>query len=119
LYISFVDILGEYNTWQDNKTLEEAYEEFTEEFLAQQEEHKALAEECSMFSQKKLPPKQVDPRRFTIHCSIGGKKVEKTLCDLSSRINVMWYHFYERSNTSFFWQYRRKCIEQDQIKEIR
>jgi hypothetical protein len=32
--------------------LEEAYEEFTEEFLAQQEEDKALAEECSMFLQR-------------------------------------------------------------------
>jgi predicted nucleotide-binding protein (sugar kinase/HSP70/actin superfamily) len=57
-------------------TLEEAYEKFNEEFLAQQEEDKKLAEECSSFLQRKLPPKQEDPGIFTIPCHIGGRKIQ-------------------------------------------
>jgi hypothetical protein len=50
-------------------TLEEAYVEFTEEFLAQQEEEDQVAE-C-MFLQRKLPRKQGDPGRFIGELNIG------------------------------------------------
>jgi hypothetical protein len=62
--------------------------EFTEEFLAHQEEE-AQAAECSMFLQRKLPSKQRDPGRFTVPCTIGRMKVNKALCDLGSSIKVI------------------------------
>jgi hypothetical protein len=70
-------------------TLEETYEEFTKEFVDQQEEDKALATECSMFLQKRLLPKREDPGRFSSPCSIGEVKVDQALFDLGSSINVI------------------------------
>jgi hypothetical protein len=70
-------------------TIEDTYEEFTKEFVAQQEEDKALTIECSMFLQKRLLHKREDPGRFSSPCSIGEVKVDQALFDLGSSINVI------------------------------
>ncbi|XP_024984026.1 uncharacterized protein LOC112519939 [Cynara cardunculus var. scolymus] len=49
----------------------------------------ALTKGCSAFMTNKIPPKLKDPRSFTIPCSIGGKEIGKTLCDLGASIKLM------------------------------
>ncbi|KAJ9547040.1 hypothetical protein OSB04_019583 [Centaurea solstitialis] len=49
----------------------------------------ALTKECSALLTNKIPPKMKDPGCFTIPCMIGGKNVEKALCDLGAIINLM------------------------------
>ncbi|XP_022899399.1 uncharacterized protein LOC111412708 [Olea europaea var. sylvestris] len=48
-----------------------------------------LAEECSAILQHKLPLKLKDPRSFTIPCNIGNLYIDKALCDLGTRINLI------------------------------
>ncbi|XP_019173895.1 PREDICTED: uncharacterized protein LOC109169467 [Ipomoea nil] len=48
-----------------------------------------LNEECSAILQSKLPPKLMDPRSFSIPCTIGNTVVDKCLCDLGASINLM------------------------------
>lgn len=40
-------------------------------------ENVALAGECSAIIQHKLPPKLIDPGRFTIPCTIGSLKLAR------------------------------------------
>ncbi|XP_062103792.1 uncharacterized protein LOC133814906 [Humulus lupulus] len=49
----------------------------------------ALTEGCSAMLKSKIPPKLKDPASFTIPCSIGGRDVGRTLCDLGASINLM------------------------------
>lgn len=49
----------------------------------------ALTQECSQFSQRKLPPKLKDPTSFTIPCNIGDYFYGRALCDLGESINSM------------------------------
>ncbi|XP_062118687.1 uncharacterized protein LOC133832343 [Humulus lupulus] len=49
----------------------------------------ALTEGCSAMLKSKIPPKLKDPGSFTIPCSIGGRDVERALCDLGASINLM------------------------------
>ncbi|XP_050897349.1 uncharacterized protein LOC127104192 [Lathyrus oleraceus] len=53
------------------------------------DENVALAEECSTFIPRKLPPKLTDPGRLTIHFSTGSLKVGQELCDLGVNINLI------------------------------
>ncbi|XP_024984065.1 uncharacterized protein LOC112519991 [Cynara cardunculus var. scolymus] len=48
-----------------------------------------LTKECSALLTCKNPPKLKDPGSFTIPCSIGGKEVGHTLCDLGASFNLM------------------------------
>ncbi|XP_073152872.1 uncharacterized protein [Henckelia pumila] len=48
-----------------------------------------LNEECSFVLQKKMPQKLKDPGSFTIHCSIGGSHITRTLCNLEASINLI------------------------------
>ncbi|XP_062089538.1 uncharacterized protein LOC133796074 [Humulus lupulus] len=49
----------------------------------------ALTEGCSAMLKSKIPPKLKDPGSFTIPCSIRGRDVGRTLCDLGASINLM------------------------------
>ncbi|XP_009590495.1 uncharacterized protein [Nicotiana tomentosiformis] len=49
----------------------------------------ALTEECTSRIQSNLPQKLKDPGSFTIQISIGKHAVERALCDLVERINLM------------------------------
>ncbi|XP_038895966.1 uncharacterized protein LOC120084138 [Benincasa hispida] len=49
----------------------------------------ALTYECSALFQNTLPTKIKDPGTFTLPCTIGGKIVGNTLCDLGASINLM------------------------------
>ncbi|XP_070035420.1 uncharacterized protein [Nicotiana tomentosiformis] len=48
-----------------------------------------LTEHCSAILQNKLPQKCGDPRSFTIPCSLGSTKFNKSLCDSGASINLM------------------------------
>lgn len=63
------------------------YAKFMNELLSgkgrlKDDENVVLEEKCNAIIQRKLPPKRIDPIRFTIPCSIGPVKVDHTLCDL-------------------------------------
>ncbi|XP_062104067.1 uncharacterized protein LOC133815227 [Humulus lupulus] len=49
----------------------------------------ALTEGCSAMLWSKIPPKLKDLGSFTIPCSIGGRDVDRALCDLGASINLM------------------------------
>ncbi|XP_062100217.1 uncharacterized protein LOC133806100 [Humulus lupulus] len=49
----------------------------------------ALTEGCSAILKNKIPPKLKDPGSFTIPISIGGRELDKALCDLGASINFM------------------------------
>nr|XP_016458131.1 PREDICTED: uncharacterized protein LOC107781823 [Nicotiana tabacum] len=48
-----------------------------------------LTEHCNAILQNKLPQKCEDPKSFTIPCSLGSTKSEKSLCDMCASINLM------------------------------
>ncbi|XP_070003386.1 uncharacterized protein [Nicotiana sylvestris] len=48
-----------------------------------------LIEHCSAILQNKLPQKCEDPGSFTISCSLGTLKFDKSLCDSGASINLM------------------------------
>ncbi|XP_019261428.1 PREDICTED: uncharacterized protein LOC109239332 [Nicotiana attenuata] len=48
-----------------------------------------LTKHCSAILQNKLPPKCGDTGSFTISCSLGSTKFEKSLCDSGASINLM------------------------------
>ncbi|XP_062103188.1 uncharacterized protein LOC133814211 [Humulus lupulus] len=48
-----------------------------------------LTEGCSAILKNKIPPKLKDPGSFTIPCSIGGRDVGRTLCELGASINLL------------------------------
>lgn len=70
------------------------YDKFMKELLSGKlcltdDENIVLVEECSVITQRTLPPKLIDSGGFTITCSIGPIKVDRDLCDLGSSINLM------------------------------
>ncbi|XP_061364996.1 uncharacterized protein LOC133308393 [Gastrolobium bilobum] len=71
-----------------------SYARFLKESLSKkwkltEDEPVMLTEECSAILQKNMPPKVKDPGSFSIPCTIGKTTIEKVLCDLGARINVM------------------------------
>ncbi|CAL8992774.1 unnamed protein product [Prunus brigantina] len=62
------------------------------------EEHEQvmLLKNTSVVLQRKLPPKLLDPRSFTILCTIGKIKFDKALLDLGASVNLMPYSVYEQ-----------------------
>jgi len=52
-----------------------------------------LNEEFSAILLNKLPSKLNDPRSFSIPCIIRNLKIDKVLCDLGARINLMPLYF--------------------------
>ncbi|MCH98899.1 hypothetical protein A2U01_0019908 [Trifolium medium] len=65
--------------------------------LQEQREQEVLAEECTMFLQRKIPPKREDPGIFTVSCCIG-KATERALCDLGASISLMPLSFLKKWN---------------------
>ncbi|XP_014503058.1 uncharacterized protein LOC106763375 [Vigna radiata var. radiata] len=68
------------------------YKEFLNKLLKKKNLKEETTEEqrdCSVMLQKTLPPKEGDPRSFTIPCNIGEHKIRKALIDLGSNINLM------------------------------
>ncbi|XP_010279661.1 PREDICTED: uncharacterized protein LOC104613515 [Nelumbo nucifera] len=55
----------------------------------------ALNDECSAILLNKLSQKLKDPGSFTIPCTIGSLKINKALCDLGARINLMPYSVFQ------------------------
>lgn len=53
------------------------------------DENTALVKECSAIIQRKLPPKLIDPCRFTIPFSIDSLTIIHALCDLGDIINLV------------------------------
>ncbi|XP_009610242.1 uncharacterized protein [Nicotiana tomentosiformis] len=56
----------------------------------------ALTEECTSRIQSNLPQKLKDPGSFTIQISIGKRAVERALCDLGERINLMLLYVFRQ-----------------------
>lgn len=74
----FMEMLNkiQVNTFREALEQMHVYAKFMKEILSGKQnlkhnENIALAEECSVIIQRKLPPKLTDPSRFTIPCSIG------------------------------------------------
>ncbi|XP_019248424.1 PREDICTED: uncharacterized protein LOC109227681 [Nicotiana attenuata] len=55
-----------------------------------------LTEHCSAILQNKLPQKCGYPGIFTLPCSLGSTKFEKTLCDSGASINIMPLSFFRK-----------------------
>jgi hypothetical protein len=53
-----------------------------------------VGDNLSAIIQRKLPAKCKDPGMFTIPCTIGNTRFEKTMIDLGASINVMPYSIY-------------------------
>ncbi|XP_016549269.2 uncharacterized protein LOC107849135 [Capsicum annuum] len=51
---------------------------------------------CSAIMASTVTKNKEDPEAFTIPCTIGTHKFEKTLCDLGGNINIMPYTIYWR-----------------------
>ncbi|XP_022637912.1 uncharacterized protein LOC106763487 [Vigna radiata var. radiata] len=51
---------------------------------------------CSIITQKSIPPKLKDPGSFTIPCTIGNIAVGKALIDLGASINLMPLSMFEK-----------------------
>ncbi|XP_070002873.1 uncharacterized protein LOC142165882 [Nicotiana tabacum] len=71
-----------------------AYSKFLKEILSNKRRVKEnsvvkLTENCSAIIQNKLPQKSEYPGNFTISCSVGSTKFEKSLCDLCVSINLI------------------------------
>nr|XP_009619978.1 uncharacterized protein LOC104111883 [Nicotiana tomentosiformis] len=71
-----------------------AYAKFLKEILSNKRKVKGilvfkLTEHCSAILQNKLPQKCGDPGSFTIPCSLGSTKFEKSLCDSGASLNLM------------------------------
>ncbi|XP_010243475.1 PREDICTED: uncharacterized protein LOC104587524 [Nelumbo nucifera] len=56
----------------------------------------ALNEECSAILLNKLPQKLKDLGSFTIPCTIGSLKIEKSLCDLGASINLIPFSIFKK-----------------------
>ncbi|XP_062093888.1 uncharacterized protein LOC133799914 [Humulus lupulus] len=56
----------------------------------------ALTKECSSFLQNKLPPKMIDPRSFTITCTIGDSYRGMALYDFGASINLMPVYIFKQ-----------------------
>ncbi|XP_070045483.1 uncharacterized protein [Nicotiana tomentosiformis] len=71
-----------------------AYAKFLKEILSKKQKVEEtsdikLTEHCSAILQNKLPQKCGDLGSFTIPCSLGSTKFEKSLCDSGASINLM------------------------------
>lgn len=53
-----------------------------------------VGENVSVVSQRKIHAKCKDPSMFTIPCTIGNTRFEKTMIDLGAFLNVMPYSIY-------------------------
>ncbi|XP_038880334.1 uncharacterized protein LOC120071976 [Benincasa hispida] len=60
----------------------------------------ALTYECSALFQNNIPTKMKDLGSLTLPCSIRGKKVGNTLCDLGASINLMPLLIFKKLNIS-------------------
>ncbi|XP_062093749.1 uncharacterized protein LOC133799767 [Humulus lupulus] len=56
----------------------------------------ALTEGCSDILKNKIRPKLKDLGSFIIPCSIGGRDVGRTLCDLGASINMMPMYIFKK-----------------------
>ncbi|XP_022020266.1 uncharacterized protein LOC110920363 [Helianthus annuus] len=70
------------------------YPKFMRDFLTHKRKIESiqqvtLSEECSAALLNKLPQKKIDPRSFTIPCSIGGSPISNALADLGASINLI------------------------------
>ncbi|XP_025638733.1 uncharacterized protein [Arachis hypogaea] len=70
------------------------YAEFLKELINKkrswnEKETMVLTQECSAVIQRGLPPKLKDLGSFIISCTIGNITLEKALCNLGARINLM------------------------------
>ncbi|XP_073153028.1 uncharacterized protein [Henckelia pumila] len=77
------------------------YANFLKEILSNKkklEEHAmiSLTENCSALVQNKIPPKQKDPRSFSVPCVINDVQFHKALCDLGASINLMSYSVFRK-----------------------
>ncbi|GJX92452.1 DNA-directed DNA polymerase [Tanacetum coccineum] len=59
-----------------------------------------MNERCSAVLLNKLPPKEKDPRSFTIPCDIGNLHINNALADLGASISLMPYTMYEKLGLS-------------------
>ncbi|XP_038889260.1 uncharacterized protein LOC120079161 [Benincasa hispida] len=80
-----------------------SYVKFLKDILANKRkigknEMVALTYECSALFQNNIPTKMKDPGSFTLACSIGGKEVENSLCDLGASINLMPLSIFKKLN---------------------
>ncbi|XP_070045959.1 uncharacterized protein [Nicotiana tomentosiformis] len=71
-----------------------AYAKFLKEILTKKRKIEEtsivkLTEHCNAILQNKLPQKRGDPWSFTIPCSLGTIKFDKSLCDSAASINLM------------------------------
>ncbi|XP_009767057.1 uncharacterized protein [Nicotiana sylvestris] len=71
-----------------------AYAKFLKEILSNKRKSEEtsvvkLTKHCSSILQNKLPQKYGDPGSFTIPCSLGSIKFEKSMCDLGASINLI------------------------------
>ncbi|XP_019265218.1 PREDICTED: uncharacterized protein LOC109242810 [Nicotiana attenuata] len=78
-----------------------AYAKFLKEILSNKRKVEEtsvvkLTEHCSVILQNKLPQKCGDPKSFTIPCSLGITKFEKSLCDSGASINLMPLSIYKK-----------------------
>ncbi|XP_073121648.1 uncharacterized protein [Henckelia pumila] len=78
-----------------------SYAKFLKEILSNKrklEEHAmiSLTENCSALVQNKIPPKQKDPRSFSIPCVINDVQFHNALCDLGASINLMSYFVFRK-----------------------
>ncbi|XP_016199674.1 uncharacterized protein LOC107640684 [Arachis ipaensis] len=64
------ELISKKRNWRENETV-------------------VLTKECSAIIQKNLPEKLKDSGSFVIACTIGDVTVERALCDLGARINLM------------------------------
>ena len=55
-----------------------------------------LASQVSAIIRNELPPKLKDPGTTTISCIIGEKKINNTLLDLGSSVNLLPYTIYQQ-----------------------
>ncbi|XP_070039314.1 uncharacterized protein [Nicotiana tomentosiformis] len=79
-----------------------AYAKFLKEILTKKRKFEEtsvvkLAEHCSAILQIMLPQKCGDPGSFTIPCSLGSIKFDKSLYDSGASINLMPLFIYKKS----------------------
>ena len=61
-------------------------------------EHDRLTKNVSSVIHSRLLEKCIGQGTFDIPCRIGGKKIERALCDLGAGINVLSWNEFERLN---------------------
>ncbi|XP_021995632.1 uncharacterized protein LOC110892792 [Helianthus annuus] len=77
------------------------YSKFMRDFLTHKRkietiQQVTLSEECSAALLNKLPQKKIDPKNFTIPCSIGESPISNALADLGDSINLMSASMFNR-----------------------